>query len=58
MEPRACGDWRSREFSMLANEPANIGPEHWPPDARVVARVVDAGLTTGARNPLPRKDAT
>ncbi|NIJ14310.1 hypothetical protein FHU38_004654 [Saccharomonospora amisosensis] len=32
-----------------------IGPEHWPPNAREVARVVDAGLVKGATNPVPGK---
>ncbi|WP_236793232.1 bifunctional DNA primase/polymerase [Amycolatopsis sp. GM8] len=34
-----------------------IGSQHWPPTAREVARVVDAGLTKGANNPVQRKEA-
>lgn len=33
-----------------------IGSEHWPPDIREVARVVDAGLSKGAVNPVLRKE--
>jgi hypothetical protein len=35
-----------------------IGSAHWPPNAREVIRVVEAGLTAGAANPVARrKDA-
>jgi hypothetical protein len=33
-----------------------IGSAHWPPNAHEVARVVDAGLAAGARNPVARRN--
>ncbi|OQO91961.1 DNA primase [Saccharomonospora piscinae] len=42
---------------LIAAGQTLIGSEHWPPNAREVARVVDAGLTKGSANPVRRKDA-
>ncbi|PXY32107.1 bifunctional DNA primase/polymerase [Prauserella muralis] len=50
-------DHATARAELLAAGNTLIGPEHWPPDAREVARVVDAGLTAGAANPVHRKDA-
>jgi hypothetical protein len=40
---------------LIAAGETLIGSAHWPPHAREVARVVDAGLTAGARNPVARR---
>ncbi|MDI5980107.1 bifunctional DNA primase/polymerase [Amycolatopsis magusensis] len=42
---------------LIAAGTSLIGTEHWPPDTAEVERVVDAGLTAGARNPVVRKDS-
>ncbi|UJW33654.1 bifunctional DNA primase/polymerase [Saccharothrix sp. AJ9571] len=43
---------------LIAAGETLIGSAHWPPNAREVARVVDAGLAAGAANPVARrKDA-
>jgi hypothetical protein len=41
---------------LIAAGETLIGSAHWPPNAREVVRVVDAGLTKGASNPILRKD--
>ncbi|ASR34030.1 DNA primase [Prauserella marina] len=40
---------------LIAAGETLIGSEHWPPHAREVARVVDAGLAAGAANPVARR---
>lgn len=41
---------------LIAAGETLVGPKHWPPTAREVARVVHAGLTKGADNPVQRKE--
>jgi hypothetical protein len=51
-------DHATARAELITAGEALIGSEHWPPNTCEVARVVDAGLTAGARNPLARrKDA-
>lgn len=42
---------------LIAAGETLIGDQHWPPNAREVARVVDAALAKGSTNPVPRKEA-
>ncbi|SFJ76535.1 Bifunctional DNA primase/polymerase, N-terminal [Amycolatopsis sacchari] len=49
-------DPRLARAELIAAGNTLIGPGHWPPHAREVARVVDAGLTKGASNPVARKE--
>ncbi|PRX47952.1 bifunctional DNA primase/polymerase-like protein [Prauserella shujinwangii] len=50
-------DHTSARAELIAAGETLIGSAHWPPHAREVARVVDAGLAKGASNPVRRKDA-
>jgi hypothetical protein len=51
-------DHATARAELITAGEALIGSAHWPPTAREVARVVDAGLTAGAANPVARrKDA-
>jgi hypothetical protein len=49
-------DHHTARAELIAAGETLIGSAHWPPNAREVARVVDAGLTKGASNPVLRKD--
>lgn len=50
-------DHATARAELLAAGHTLIGPDHWPPTSAEVARVVDAGLTAGAANPVYRKGA-
>jgi hypothetical protein len=51
-------DHDTARADLIAAGETLIGSAHWPPNAREVERVVTAGLTAGARNPVARrKDA-
>ncbi|WP_216210598.1 bifunctional DNA primase/polymerase [Amycolatopsis aidingensis] len=50
-------DHATARAELLAAGETLIGSAHWPPNLREVTRVVDAGLTKGAGNPVRRKDA-
>ncbi|MEU0512599.1 bifunctional DNA primase/polymerase [Amycolatopsis sp. NPDC006125] len=50
-------DHATARAELIAAGQTLIGPEHWPPTDAEVARVVDAGLTAGSRNPVRRKEA-
>jgi hypothetical protein len=51
-------DHATARADLLAAGEALVGSAHWPPNAREVERVVTAGLTAGAGNPVARrKDA-
>ncbi|OXM70746.1 MULTISPECIES: bifunctional DNA primase/polymerase [Amycolatopsis] len=50
-------DHATARAELIAAGQTLIGPEHWPPNDAEVARVVDAGLTAGSRNPVRRKEA-
>jgi hypothetical protein len=45
-------DHAAARAELLAAGETLIGSAHWPPNAREVARVVDAGLTAGTANPV------
>jgi hypothetical protein len=49
-------DHHAARAELIAAGEALIGSDHWPPNAREVARVVDAGLSKGASNPVQRKE--
>jgi hypothetical protein len=40
---------------LIAAGETLVGSAHWPPHAREVVRVVDAGLSKGATNPIARR---
>jgi hypothetical protein len=42
---------------LIAAGETLVGSAHWPPTAAEVLRVVEAGLTKGATNPVRRRDA-
>jgi hypothetical protein len=48
-------DHATARAELLTAGEALIGSAHWPPNAREVTRVVDAGLTAGIRNPVARR---
>jgi hypothetical protein len=51
-------DHTTARAELIAAGETLIGSAHWPPHAREVERVVTAGLTAGAANPVAhRKDA-
>ncbi|GAB3580311.1 bifunctional DNA primase/polymerase [Amycolatopsis endophytica] len=50
-------DHATARAELIAAGNTLIGPQHWPPNHAEVARVVDAGLTAGSRNPVRRKEA-
>lgn len=50
-------DHATARADLIAAGDTLIGSAHWPPNAREVVRVVDAGLTAGARNPVTRGKA-
>ncbi|TKG67519.1 bifunctional DNA primase/polymerase [Prauserella endophytica] len=50
-------DHYTARAELIAAGRTLIGTDHWPPTLTEVARVVDAGLTKGASNPVRRKDA-
>ncbi|MFD4195934.1 bifunctional DNA primase/polymerase [Amycolatopsis thermoflava] len=49
-------DHATARAELIAAGETLIGSAHWPPNAREVARVVDAGLAKGASNPVRRKE--
>ncbi|SFJ91231.1 Bifunctional DNA primase/polymerase, N-terminal [Amycolatopsis sacchari] len=49
-------DHRAARAELITAGETLIGSEHWPPNPREVARVVDAGLNKGASNPVQRKE--
>ncbi|HJQ48284.1 MAG TPA: bifunctional DNA primase/polymerase [Amycolatopsis sp.] len=49
-------DHHTARAELLAAGETLIGSAHWPPNAREVARVVDAGLGKGATNPVQRRE--
>jgi hypothetical protein len=48
-------DYATARAELIAAGETLIGSAHWPPNAREVARVIDAGLIAGARNPVARR---
>jgi len=49
-------DHATARAELIAAGETLIGSAHWPPNAREVARVVDAGLAKGATNPVRRDE--
>jgi hypothetical protein len=51
-------DYATARADLTAAGETLVGSAHWPPNIHEVIRVVDAGLTAGAANPVARrKDA-
>jgi hypothetical protein len=51
-------DYTTARADLIAAGETLIGSAHWPPNASEVLRVVEAGLTKGAENPVTRRNVT